>query len=415
MIQYLKILGCEMNKVYISKQKILNNKNRVYAYELVFRDELNNITDFSNNVKKTSQLIMSSIASAELNKLLGRDILAFVNVDETILVRGILDVLDKDRFILNISEDIVLDEKVIKKIVQYRKDGFRLSIEHFDSSAKMIAKFNRLFNYIDIIKMDVFLSVPQNLQKVMEKFRGGRIKLLAQNIKSKEDFIKYLEMGFDFFQGDYLDKPEVVEIVGSKEPTQFTILQLIRIIKEKENSTEKLEVFIKKQPDLSYKLIEFFNNSKYMEVQVESLIQVLGLMGRDKLLKWLMVYLYSEVSTNPASQTILELAIKRAESMEADADFKHKDKAYLAGMFSLLGSIFDTDIKELMNQVKMDSEITSLILYKKGIFAGSLMRAEEVEKKYLKQKMMANFEKLDTIDLIYTLEDGGVSLDKDEF
>ncbi|RLA71804.1 MAG: diguanylate phosphodiesterase, partial [Epsilonproteobacteria bacterium] len=91
-----------MNKVYISKQKIFNNKNEIYAYELIFKDASNKTTSFSNNVKGTSQLIMSSITSIELDKLLGRKALAFINVDEITLTKDILDVLDKDRFILNI-------------------------------------------------------------------------------------------------------------------------------------------------------------------------------------------------------------------------------------------------------------------------------------------------------------------------
>jgi hypothetical protein len=42
------------------------------------------------------------------------------------------------------------------------------------------------------------------------------------------------------------------------------------------------------------------------------------------------------------------------------------------------------------------------------------MRAEVAEKKYLKRKMIENFEKLNTNDLIYTLEDGGITLDKND-
>ncbi|OIP56291.1 MAG: diguanylate phosphodiesterase [Helicobacteraceae bacterium CG2_30_36_10] len=400
-----------MNIISISKQKIFDNKSQLYAYELLFKDDSNNEVNFSNTVKEVSQLIISSITSKELNQLLGKKTLAFINVDEETILKGILDVLDKDRFILNILENIDLSEQVISKIIQYKKRGFRLSIKHFDSSAKMISKFTRLFNYIDIIKMDIALSQPENLEKVMLKFKGSRIKLLAENIETKEDFKKYSEMGFDFFQGYYLDKPEVIEIVGSKEPAQFIILQLIKIIKD-DNSTEQLEYFIKKQPDLSYKLVQFFNNSKKFNVQIESLTQVITLMGRNKLLRWLLVYLYSEVSKNPASETILALAIKRAERMEADADTKHKDKAYLAGMFSMLSSIFEEDIKDLMNHIQMDSDITSLVIEKKGIFAGSLMRAEKAEKDYLKQIMIANFDKLNTTDLIYTLEDGGVEIDR---
>lgn len=400
-----------MNIINISKQKIFDNKNQVYAYELVFKDSSNNETGLSTNIKGTAQLIMSSITSKELDKLLGNKTVAFINIDEEALQKGILDVLDKDRFVLNIMENINLTENVISKIIQYKKRGFTLSLEHFDSSAQMLAKFNRLFNYIDIIKMDVVLSEPENLEKVMAKFKGGRIKLLAQDIETREDFKRYLDMGFDYFQGYYLDKPEVIEIIGSKEPAQFIILQLIKIIKDN-NSTEELEFFIKKQPDLSYRLIQFFNNSEKFSLKIESLTQVITLMGRDKLLRWLLVYLYSEASKNPASKTILALAIKRAERMEAEAEPRQKDKAYLAGMFSMLSSIFETDIKELMEHIQMDKDITSLVLEKKGIFAPSLMRAEKAEKDYLRKVMLENFEKLHTTDLIYTLEYSGVDIDK---
>lgn len=400
-----------MNIITLSKQKILDISKRTYAYELRFEDYTHQPVGLSSNVRDTAKLIMSSVTSKELDRLLGKNTVAFISIDENTLLKGILDVLDKDRFILNILEDINLNEKVIAKIVQYKKRGFKFSIEHFDSSVQMIQKFSALFNYIDIIKMDVALSEEENLIKIINKFKGTRVKLLAENIETQEDYRKYLTMGFYYFQGYFIDKPEFIDIVGSKEAAQFVILQLIKIIKG-DDSTAKLESFIKLQPDLSYKLVQFFNNSKALNVKIESLTQVITLMGRDKLLRWLMVYLYSEVSTNPASKSILSLAIKRAERMEEDASYANKDKAYLAGMFSMLGSIFETDIRELMTHIKMDNDITSLILENKGIFASSLNKAVSAEKDYLKKMMLANFEKLDTTDLIYTLEYGGVEIDK---
>lgn len=398
----------------LSIQKIFNKKHQVFAYELLFKDSADRDTSLSDSVKGTSQLVMSTITSSELDKLLGKRSLGFINIDESTLTKGILDVLDKDRFILNIHENIKLSDEIINKIIQYKKRGFMLSLERFDSSAAMINKFRQLFNFIDIIKMDTALSHPENLEKVMKKFEGTRIQLLAQNIEMKEDYKKYQELGFHLFQGYYLDRPEVIEIIGPKEAAQFVILQLIKIIKEDNTANEKLELFLRKQADLSYKLIQFFNNSEKLNVKVESLTQVINLMGRQKLLRWLMLYLYSELSRNPASKTLLELAIKRAESMEAEASPQNKDKAYLAGMFSLLGSIFETNIRELMNHINMDSDITSLVIDKKGIFAGSLMRAEQAEKEYLRKIMIANFDKLYTTDLVNTLECGGIEIDKNK-
>jgi len=402
-----------MNDLYISKQKISTNKKSLFAYELIFKDYSNRRIGFSNSLKSTSKLIISTIESPELDKLLGSKTKVFINVDETTLTKGILDILDPKRFVFNILEDITLTEDVIKKIVEYKKKGFSFSLEHFDSSARMLIKFQRLFNYIDIIKMDIVLSELDNMDKVMKKFKSSRIKLLAQGVDSKEDFEDCAVMGFDYFQGQYVHKTEIIEISASKEPTQLIILQLITIIKNND-STEDLEKFIKQQADLSFKLIQFFNNLEKIDIKIESLTQVITLMGRNKLLRWLVIYLYSEVSTNTASKTLLDLAIRRAESMEKEADTKYKDKAYLAGMFSMLGSIFETDIKELMRQISMDRDITILVLEKKGIFASSLIRAEEAEKKYLKKKMLENFEQLSTSDLVYTLEDSGVDLNKDD-
>ena len=403
-----------MSALYISKQKILNNKNELYGYELHIHNDPN-VADYSSeNVKNTAKLVISALSSMQLNALLSPKTFAFITIDDATLTRGIIDLLDKDKVVLNLHEDIHLSEAVINKIVQYKKRGFRFALEHFDSSAKMISKFSKILNFIDIIKMDTIASELENLAKIVQKFRGTHIKLLAQNIETNEDYQLYLEMGFDFFEGYYLDEPQIIEITGTKEPIQFIVLQLLKIIKEDNSGNEKLEFFIKKQPDLSFKLIQFFNSSKKLDVKVESLIQVLALLGRDKLLRWLLVYLYSELSTTPASKTILELALKRAESMEAEADIKNKDKAYLAGMFSLLDAIFETDMKELFKQINMDSDISALILERKGIFLSSLIRAEKAEKDYLKKLFLENFDKIYTTDLVYTLEYSGIDIDKNK-
>ena len=403
-----------MNTLTLTKQKIFDNKKRVFAYELIFKEDSDSLSGLTSHLKEASQLIVHAISNEELNKLIGHESKVFINVDDATLTKGILDVLDNKRFILNILEDIELNDHVVSKIIQYKKRGFSISLEHFDSSADMIKKFARLFNFIDIIKMDIILSQPQNLENLVKKFRNTRIKLVAQNIETQEDYDYCLNMGMDYFQGYYLDKPQTIELAEQKEPLQFIILQLIKIIKD-DNSTESLESFIRQQPDLSYKLVAFFNNMKKFDVKIESLTQVITLMGRAKLLRWLLVYLYSEASSNPASKSILELALKRAQRMEDEAAPEYKNKAYLAGMFSMLDSIFETDMRELMNHLDMDRDIRSLVLERKGIFAGSLMRAEEAEKEYLKKLMLANFDKLNANDLIITLEENGIEIDKSRF
>ncbi len=369
------------------------------------------IQSFPGNLKATSQIITNALTNLNVEQLLGKKGIGFVNVDEQILLSGILDVLDKKRFVLEILETVGLSEKVVEKIKHYHAKGYTIAIDDFDCSIEMIKKFAPIMKHIHILKIDITLADPDNLDAVMHKLRQMGVQLLAEKIETKEEYDRCISRGFDLLQGYYLHKPEIVEIEGYKEVTHLIILQLIRLIKN-DAETIEIEMFIKQRADLSYKLIKFLNNQESFDTPVESITQVITLLGRDKLLRWLLVYLYSEISTNPASETILEFALKRAERMEEDAHYRDKEKAYLAGMFSLLGEVFDTNIKELMHQVKMDKEITRLVVEKKGKFVHSLMKAEKEEKEYLRQLVFENFDKLKPVELIYALEFSGVHIDK---
>ncbi len=402
-----------MGKLYLAKQKIFNSSGKLFSYELLFRDTAHGIKEFPSNIKATSHVIMNTLTNLNIDELLGKNGTAFINIDEHMLSSGIIDMLDNKRFILEILEDIDLNDTIIAKIKQYHKRGFTIAVDDFDCSAGMIKKFAPLIKHIHIIKIDVISVETENLKAVMDKLKSFGIQLLAEKVETKEEYEKYKSLGFDLFQGYYLHKPEMVEIDGFKEVTHLVILQLIRLIKN-DDETAKIEMFIKQRADLSYKLVKFINNQEAFSTPVESVTQVITLLGRDKLLRWLLVYLYAEISTNPASKTILNFALNRAERMEADAHPRDKEKAYLAGMFSMLGAVFDTNIKELMTQVKMDKDITSLVVEKKGKFAHSLIQAEKAEKEYLKKLVMDNFDKLDTAEIIYALEYSGVHVEKNK-
>lgn len=400
-----------MNNVFIARQKIFDRNGRVYAYELLFRDHAHGIKEFPTNIKATSHVIINSITNVNIDELIGVNGIGFVNIDDEILTSDIIDVLDKKKFILELLETINLTDKVIKKIKQYHSRGFKIAIDDFDCSGEMIKKFLPLFKYIHYIKIDVLSSEPENLKNVFIKLKQTGIKLLAEKIESKEAYNEYLKMGFDLFQGYHLDRPEVLKINRYKESTQMVILQLIKIIRQ-DGETAVIEAYVKQQPELSYKLLKFLNNQSKATVEIESITQVITMLGRDKLLRWLMIYVYSELSNNPASQLILDMATRRAERMEEDAPLPDKDKAYLAGMFSLMDAILETDIEDLMKYINLDKEITSLVIDRKGKFASSFFKAEKSEREYLKKLMIDNFDKINTADVIYALGFGGVKIDK---
>ncbi|HEX5711614.1 MAG TPA: EAL domain-containing protein [Sulfuricurvum sp.] len=401
-----------MNKVYLAKQKIFNKKNEVIAYELLFRDHQFGIKDFPSNIKATSQVILNTLTNIDTDELLGDSGTAFINLDDLAFTSGIIDTLDKKRFVLEILETIDLNPKTIVNIQQYHKRGFQIALDDFDCSAEMIKKFTPIFKYIHIIKMDVQAAEELNLKNVMAKFKKMGMTVLAEKVETAEEHKKYIAMGFDLFQGYHLHKPEVIEIDRFKDATQIVILSLIKLIRDNED-TSKIESYIKQRADLSYKLIKFINNQASFETKIESITQIITLLGRNRLLRWLLLYLYAELSNNPVSEAIMSIAIKRAEKMETDALPNEKDKAYLSGMFSMLDSLFNTDIKTVMKNLNLDKDITDLVISKKGKFLSSFNKAQHSEREYLKKLVCNNFDKIDITSIIYALELNKIHIDKD--
>lgn len=373
-----------LEKAYIARQEIVDVNDKIIAYELLFRDHAHGIKEFPTNLKATSQVMMNVLANITITDVVPQNIKAFINIDETVLTSGIIDILDKNIFVLEVLETTDLTEKVIKKIVQYHKAGFVIAIDDFDCSAEMIKKFTPILKYISLVKIDVMSSNQENLKNLMSKFKQLGKKVLAEKVETEEEYESCIKMGFDLFQGYYFSKPEVIEINIHKEATHIVILQLIGLLKE-DAETSKVEKFVRSRPDLSLKLIKYLNNQKDFSSEIDSITQVIALIGRERLMRWLLLYIYSEVSTSPPSENVLLLAQKRAEKMEEDAPLHMKDKAYLAGMFSMLDILFDTSMQELMSHVKMDKEIVNLVINKTGRFSDSLKTIEKKEKEELKK------------------------------
>jgi EAL and modified HD-GYP domain-containing signal transduction protein len=401
-----------MQRVYLAKQKIFNAKNKIFANELLYRDYEYGIKEFPSNVTATSHVLINVLIN--VNEILNETGVVLVNVDEEFLLSGLVDLLDTKKFILEILETTDLNEEVISKIKQYHKRGFKIAIDDFDCSTQMIKKFTPIFKYIHLVKIDILNSQEENLAKTVEKFKKIGLRLLAEKIETKDEFEKCKSMGFDLFQGYYLGKPEVVEIDRGKDVTNYIILNLIKVLKT-DGSTQAIESYIKQRPELSYKLIKFLNSQAKFETKIESIVQVITLLGRDKLLRWLLLYLYSEMSDNPVSETILAIALRRAENMERYAEPRDKDKAFTAGMFSMIGALFDMDNSDVVKGINLDKDILDIVVHKKGKYLRSLIESQRAEQAYLKQLFINNFEKIDIVDIIYTLDINGIKIDNNRF
>ncbi|MFT5662575.1 MAG: EAL and modified HD-GYP domain-containing signal transduction protein, partial [Sulfurimonas sp.] len=165
--------------------------------------------------------------------------------------------------------------------------------------------------------------------------------------------------------------------------------------------------------ELSFNLIRYINHNQQLDEEVSSVIQVITLLGREKLTRWLLMYLYAENSKRFINESLLEMALDRAEHMESMANQIDKDSAFMTGMFSLLDILFDAEFDDIFQRIKIDTAIVEAITEKKGKYGAMLKKAEGSQKGFLKKIFIENFYQFDTSDLIDFLRNYEIDIKTD--
>lgn len=396
-----------MSKMFLARQKIVNINGKIFAYELLFRDSKEGIKKFPTDIKASSQVILNSLTHIDLDKLLSKEGIAFINVDDEMIASGVLELLDPKRFIIEILESVRLTAELYDKLVALKKRGYKIAVDDFDCSEEMLKNFQPLFKYLSIIKIDALTVNKENLKKLLPKFKAAGIKLLIEKIENPKEYLYYKELGFDLFQGYHIGRPESFEFDSIQDPIEIIILKLISIIKTDKETTE-IERFIKLRPELAYNIIKFINNQNTKKERISSIVQAVTLMGRDSLLRWLLVYLYAEVSGNEFSKPLLQAALFRAETMEKSASSANKEEAFMVGMFSMLDTLFKANMKDIFKGLHLSSAVTNAVIYRSGTLGKELTDVMETEKNYFKEIFLANFHKINPADIIIAFEKNNI-------
>jgi EAL and modified HD-GYP domain-containing signal transduction protein len=137
-----------MSKTYIARQKIVNLNGKTFAYELLFRDSKDEIKEFPSNIKATSQVMLNTLTHMNFDQIMGKGTVAFINVDCEVIRSDILELLDPERFVIEILETTKITEALLRNIAQLKKKGYKIALDDFDCSPEMIAKFQPLLNIL---------------------------------------------------------------------------------------------------------------------------------------------------------------------------------------------------------------------------------------------------------------------------
>lgn len=368
-----------LNKVYIGRQPILDRHKRTFGYELLFRNSAAACANFVDNRQATASVMVNALNNIGIANLIGEK-KGFINVDAEVLESGIIDLLPKNTTILELLETVEINDAVLSLCNKMRKAGFQLALDDFvyDES------YTKIFDTVHYIKIDLLLNDKAAFPEMVKRLKRHNVKLLAEKVETKEDFEFCLSLGFDLFQGYFFAKPSI--ITGkSISPAQIVLINLSRIL-TKEEEFYIIEQLFRKNPELHIKLLQFINSAAfYMPNKITSIPQSIALLGYRNLQKWVTLLLYAGDNNDVKSTPIFERAAVRGRMMElltqkVTHDRTKADMAFITGVLSLIGVLFQTSLESILKELNISQEINNALLNRDGILGTFISIIENLER-----------------------------------
>jgi c-di-GMP-related signal transduction protein len=186
-----------------ARQAIYNSRQDIKGYELLYRSSSVNRFPEVDGDEATMNLL-ENISDILHSITMGK--LAFINYTYNLILKDIPLVTPKKTAVVEILENVPAKHDVIKKCQKLSEKGYTIALDDFTYRREL----EPLILLADIIKIDFQKEPLPVIKKEVETLRKYGVKLLAEKVETREEAKIASENGFDYFQGNFFSKAEMV-------------------------------------------------------------------------------------------------------------------------------------------------------------------------------------------------------------
>lgn len=353
-----------MDNIYIARQPIYDAQLKVVAYELLFRSgKTTNEADFLDGDDATTNVIVNSITEIGMDQLVGPH-RAFINLTHN----HILQMADqpmpelKDRLVLEVLEDIQAEEVILKAVTKLASDGFTIALDDFIYSDEL----QPLVDLSDIIKIDLMALNEKELEEHAINLSNGKRKLLAEKVETQEEFDRCKELGFDYYQGYFFSKPQIIK--GKSLPSnKLATMTLLTKLQDNDSSNEDLAETISQDITMSVRILRYMNSAQFgFSHEVESIQQAILMLGRTTIRNLANLILMSQVEDKPHELLIISMIrSKMAENIAVRINVD-KEACFTTGLFSIIDTLMNQEMEVLIEGLPLADNIRSALIRHEG-------------------------------------------------
>jgi c-di-GMP-related signal transduction protein len=341
---------------YVARQPIFDREEKVFGYELLFRDGLQNA--FSGDTDEASR------ETLDRSLLMGLDVLcdgrrAFVNCTKETLVEGLVRLLPSATTVIEVLESVAPDAEVIAACQSLKEDGYLIALDDYvaDDPRAPLAEL------ADIIKVELPLTTEAQRAELVKRYGPWRCRMLAEKIETQGDFVRAREQGFVYFQGYFFRRPEMLS-TRVMPANRLNYLRMLQEVSRAELDVPGLERLIKSEASVCYRLLRYLNSAVFgLKSEIHSVRHALSMLGERELRRWVRLVAAVGASQDKTSDLLLSSLVRGrfGELMASQVPHGESD-LFLLGLLSLIDAMLEMPMPDVLEKIHLDHETRAVLL-----------------------------------------------------
>lgn len=342
---------------FVARQPMLDVDQQLFAYKLLARQgEADTHCLCADPVAATASVLHEIVTSMPWRKVVG-DVPLFVSFTCEALMRRDYQVLSPEALVVDLVDEAEPLPGLDEACRRLKALGYRLAVDsHVDPALLKLA---------DVIRVDLRRVPWDDRLALTDRLRACDAKLLAMKVESYDEFHQAIELGFDYVQGYFFHKPQMLRSLDVGDGRQ-TLLRLAAALSEPSLNMRQIEQILRGDAGLSYKLLRYLNSvGMNVTEEVTSIGHALRMLGEQPLRRWCWLMTMASLGEDkPRELTVTALVRARFAERIAEngfADLKPSE-AFLVGLLSLVEPMTERPVDEVLCDLPLAMEIKAALL-----------------------------------------------------
>ena len=341
---------------YVARQPIFDREEKVFGYELLFRDGLENA--FSGDTDEASR------ATLDRSLLMGLDVLcdgrrAFVNCTRDTLVKGLVTLLPSTITVVEVLETVPADPEVVTACQSLKEAGYMIALDDYvaDDPREALAEL------ADIIKVEMQLTTEEQRLAMMKQFGPWRCRLLAEKIETHAEFVRARDQGFVYFQGYFFRRPEMMN-THDMPANRMNYLRMLQEVSRPELDVDALEKLIKAEASVCYRLLRYLNSAIFgLKSEIHSVRHALSMLGERDARRWVRLVAAVGAGQERTSDLVLSALVRARFGELLSPRVPHGDSdLFLLGLLSLIDAMLEMPMEDVLERIPLDHATKAVLL-----------------------------------------------------